>query len=330
MQTAGYVIFIVVGLQGILLATFLYTKGSFRYRILAFICFIIAIDSISHLEWMNSIIHLLNHGNLFALGPFLFVFYRSLKRDSWKGSIGYHLVPFVFLKMLLLVIEITGFIVSQGWALFMSFFMAAYNIFYNVLLIYFLHRDSASGKAEKRLLYISYIFLAGWLAALGARFFDLYNNPLGNFLWKGAYGIAGVLVYYLTLSFLQSPRVFGSSTYAYRANKDLEKSLISLLEDEKMYLDPHLKREDLASRLGISTHELSFILNKKLDVKFNDLVNSYRIKECLLKMTASELKTKTISSIGLECGFGSKATFQRAFKKHTNFSPSEYLKKSLK
>ena len=330
MQTAGFVIFIIVGLQGILLAIFLFTKDSFRHRILASICFIIAIDSINHLEWIQSYSHLLNHGNLIALGPLLFVLYRSLKRDSWKDAIGYHLVLFVFLKIMLLVIELTGLIVSRQWALFMSFFMATYNIFYNILLIYFLYRDSTSGKAEKRLLFISYIFLVGWLAALGARFFDLFDNPGGSLLWNAVYGIAGVLVYYLTLSFLQSPRVF-NSTYAYWGNKDLGISLINLLENEKLYLNPEVKRDDLASRLGISAHELSFILNKKMGMAFNDLVNSYRIKECIKKMSASELETKTISSIGLGCGFGSKATFQRAFKKHTSVSPSEYLKKrSLK
>ena len=35
-------------------------------------------------------------------------------------------------------------------------------------------------------------------------------------------------------------------------------------------------------------------------------------------------KVTTLEAIGYECGFGSKSSFNKSFKKHTNFTPSEY------
>ena len=44
-----------------------------------------------------------------------------------------------------------------------------------------------------------------------------------------------------------------------------------------------------------------------------------------------EDKHKQLSLLGIaqECGFNSKATFNRVFKKLTNYSPTEYLKSQL-
>ena len=39
-----------------------------------------------------------------------------------------------------------------------------------------------------------------------------------------------------------------------------------------------------------------------------------------------ELKTSTLLGIAFDCGFNSKATFNRAFKKSTDLSPKDYLK----
>ncbi len=329
METAGVVIFSIVGLQGLLLAAFLMTRGTFQYQTLATICFILAIDSLSHLNWLSNYVHLLNHGNLIALGPLLFVLYRSLGSDTPEKFLRLHIAPFILLKLILLWIELSGFEVARQWSVGMSFFMAGYNVTYNLILIYYLLQNKATSQVKSKLLLIALIFLLGWLIALSARFFDLYVDVGGGILWKSAYGMAGIFVYYLTFSFLKTPKVFGNSSYAYQKNEGLEKALTEVLEKEKLYLNPEMKRDDLAVKLGISNHELSFVLSNNLGIQFNDLINRYRIEEFVKRMNTTELETKTISSLGLECGFGSKATFQRAFKKHTGVSPSEYLKKGV-
>ncbi|MDN5201692.1 helix-turn-helix domain-containing protein [Fulvivirgaceae bacterium BMA10] len=322
-------IFIIIALQGAFLTSFLLLKRSNKHYLLSIIIAIIAIDSISHIDSIKPYTALLNHGNLFALGPLLFVFYQLLQSERWQKWLYYHLLPVLVLKIVLIVFDIWDFSVSYEWATFMSFLMAGYNIAYSIALIANLNGKKDPGQAEKRLLYLGYIFLLGWVAALAARVLDLFNDQSGDIFWKLAYGVAGMLIYYLILSFMQIPRIFNSSTYLYRKDKNLESGIISLLKTEKLYLNPDLKREDLANKLGVDSHELSFILNKKLNITFNDLVNRYRVEDCIRRLKNLESKKKTILSIGLECGFGSKATFQRAFKKHTGYAPAAYLKKEV-
>ena len=61
---------------------------------------------------------------------------------------------------------------------------------------------------------------------------------------------------------------------------------------------------------------------------FNDFVNAYRVEA--FKAMLKENKHEQLSLLGIaqECGFNSKATFNRVFKKLTNTSPTEYLKSS--
>ena len=100
----------------------------------------------------------------------------------------------------------------------------------------------------------------------------------------------------------------------------------TLMEIEKPYLDPELNLIDLAKRANMSRSQLSETINLGFNKNFNDFVNMYRI-EAFKKMIAAE-KHEQLSLLGIafECGFNSKATFNRVFKKLTQSSPTEFLK----
>lgn len=96
------------------------------------------------------------------------------------------------------------------------------------------------------------------------------------------------------------------------------------MEKDKLYLDPQLSLESLASKMDISRSYLSEIINKNLQKNFTDFVNYYRVEY------AKELLTNTrdkMDVISLQCGFGSRQTFYIVFKKSENMTPAEYRKK---
>ena len=103
----------------------------------------------------------------------------------------------------------------------------------------------------------------------------------------------------------------------------------SLMEDSKAYLNPELNLSDLAEEANMSRAQLSEIVNSGFGKNFNDFVNGYRVEA--FKAMLKENKHQQLSLLGIaqECGFNSKATFNRVFKKLTNYSPTEYLKSSL-
>ncbi len=102
--------------------------------------------------------------------------------------------------------------------------------------------------------------------------------------------------------------------------------LLQSMETEKPYLNSELKLPDLAGQLSLSTNQLSQVLNQNLKVNFFDFVNQYRVKEVQQKLLDPEFNHLTNLAIAYEAGFSSKASFHRAFKKHTGKTPSQYVK----
>lgn len=102
--------------------------------------------------------------------------------------------------------------------------------------------------------------------------------------------------------------------------------LLTLVEDEQIFLDPKLKISQVAERLGCRESELSRFLNAELSTNFTSFINTYRVKAVKRAMEEGELKRYTITAIGLRCGYNSKMTFFRAFKAIEGTTPLEYAK----
>ncbi|MFT5890843.1 MAG: AraC-like DNA-binding protein [Dokdonia sp.] len=96
-------------------------------------------------------------------------------------------------------------------------------------------------------------------------------------------------------------------------------------ELEKPYLDPDLNLSTLSRKLKMSRSQLSEVINEGFGKNFNDFVNSYRVEA--VKQMLQDGKQKQLSLLGIayECGFNSKATFNRVFKKIAHTSPTEFL-----
>lgn len=95
---------------------------------------------------------------------------------------------------------------------------------------------------------------------------------------------------------------------------------------ERPYLDPELNLITLSQKLQLSRAELSETINSGLGKNFNDFVNGYRVDAVKQMLAEGKQEQLSLLGIALECGFNSKATFNRVFKKLAKISPTEYLK----
>jgi AraC-like DNA-binding protein len=102
----------------------------------------------------------------------------------------------------------------------------------------------------------------------------------------------------------------------------------SLVEEEKLYEEPELTLSSLAKKMSTNTSVLSRVINQGFNASFNDFINEYRINAVKEKLQSGEQKTQTLLGIAYDCGFNSKATFNRAFKKTTGLSPKEWLQEN--
>ncbi len=102
-------------------------------------------------------------------------------------------------------------------------------------------------------------------------------------------------------------------------------NLNALMENEKLYLQENINLKNLRSRLKITSHQLSRILNEYLQVNFRTYINSYRIKEAIALLESSH--ELGILEISIAARFNSKSSFYTAFQKETGCLPAEYRKK---
>ncbi|WP_317164665.1 helix-turn-helix domain-containing protein [Spongiivirga citrea] len=103
--------------------------------------------------------------------------------------------------------------------------------------------------------------------------------------------------------------------------------LLSLINDQNHYQNPRLTLSQVAKELQTNTKVISSVVNTGFEMNFNDFVNHYRIEAVKEKLARGEHQTTTLLGIAFDCGFNSKATFNRAFKKSTSLSPKDYIEK---
>ncbi len=105
----------------------------------------------------------------------------------------------------------------------------------------------------------------------------------------------------------------------------LKEIVSEYMEEEKVFLNPDLTLAELSKELSIPTNQLSKVINAGFGKNFNDFVNGYRVEEVKNALSDPSFSHFSILGIAFECGFNSKATFNRVFKKVTGHSPTEYV-----
>ena len=108
--------------------------------------------------------------------------------------------------------------------------------------------------------------------------------------------------------------------------KELHKKLVAYVEREKPYINPDLKMGDLASALDTSSHSLSYLLNQYLNQSYYDFINEYRVTQFKKMVADSQYSRYTLTALAELCGFSSRASFFRSFKKSTGVTPNEYIR----
>ncbi len=94
------------------------------------------------------------------------------------------------------------------------------------------------------------------------------------------------------------------------------------VEAEGWWREEGLTLSEVASRLATSERTLSRALSEATGCNFNAFVNGFRVEAVMRAITAG---TKDdLLSLALDCGFSSKASFNRAFLRHTGMTPSRW------
>ena len=106
----------------------------------------------------------------------------------------------------------------------------------------------------------------------------------------------------------------------------IHERLLQYMDKEKPFTNPDLTLTELAKGLDVHPNYLSQVINSLEQKSFYDLINERRVEEFIKLTEEPQTQQYTLLSIAYDCGFNSKASFNRNFKKYTGLTPSEYLK----
>ena len=106
------------------------------------------------------------------------------------------------------------------------------------------------------------------------------------------------------------------------------KKLMDFIETEKPYLDAQLSLGSLAEKLQLHPNKLSWLINEKTRVNFNEFINQFRLSH--FKEIALDTKKTHLTILGLayESGFNSKSVFNSYFKKTVGKTPKDWVKEN--
>lgn len=211
-------------------------------------------------------------------------------------------------------------------------------IFYNLLMINSLLRIEKDKRLQNLagislavdiswLRFIVYGYAVGSLGGIAIFVSGLMNNPATptiNLLSITYFFLFFFAIFYNTITHkLNNDEVKPKPGLI--ANPDMQllmNRIEELVAEKKMYLEPELTLQQIASALDEKERNISQAINTIQQRNLNDYINSLRIEHACQLLLAN--KEKPVFEVMYESGFNTKGTFNSAFKKTIGKTPTQY------
>lgn len=118
---------------------------------------------------------------------------------------------------------------------------------------------------------------------------------------------------------------YGKSGLSDAMATQLHQSLNALMHTQKLYTQSELTLAELSNHLQVHPNHLSQVINEQEGLNFYDYINTLRVEEFKSRLQQFDHEKFTLLALAFECGFNSKSTFNKYFRKVTNMTPTEYL-----
>ena len=214
-----------------------------------------------------------------------------------------------------------------------------FKLLYNFRKSYFENYSNNEISIYKWLFQLTIVLSLEQLTALLKNVSDFLNT---NRIYEISVILVGLIVLVITswyvIKALKYPEIFIGIPSSLQKTKSIEtiriieknahifSQLEKYMENNEPFLDSNLTLEKLALSFNIKPKELSVLINHKKGSHFFDFINEYRIKKAQKILSDPKKNDKTILEVLYEVGFNSKSSFNTAFKKYTDLTPTEFKK----
>ncbi|MBA4744790.1 MAG: AraC family transcriptional regulator [Muricauda sp.] len=300
--------------------------------------------------------YLMSTWSSFLYGPLLFLYFKRVsKSTNLKKNDLWHFLPTLVLTVYL-IFTVYGFSGSEkvnqmlqrlqeglnpgdSTKLLLMVVLKATSLGVYAFFVHLILANNKMGLSKKTrtwqkniyFIHVSYVMvyiIYGIYINIGVNSGVFYHAPIV---------LMSTMVLYVGYAANVQPDVF-SGLYAYTnrlfpkyvksgltdsLSQELKKNLTDLFLKDKLYRKNDINLDMVAEKLDTTRHNASQLINEHFNMSFREFVNSYRIQE------AKELLEKenelNIIDIAYEVGYNNKVSFNKAFKKDTHLTPSEYL-----
>lgn len=108
------------------------------------------------------------------------------------------------------------------------------------------------------------------------------------------------------------------------SSRNLAQELQKKFQEEKLYLQPNLKTEDVLNELNINYQELNQVLKNNFNTNFYGFVNKFRIQAAIEIMGTTEFQDRNIDEIPSIVGFNNRQSFYKVFQRETGVTPGKF------
>ncbi len=259
-----------------------------------------------------------------AAGPMLLLYTRSLgKHFEWRQMLGLHFIPAVAILSFSPYLSLDNFWYKGGYTVLL-FYTLIYICWYWLDFKKHVKQEGWNKSKGVAILLTAFTFLL--LAYFGNYILRINSYILGPTVYS-------FLIFLMTFLAIRNNSLFTRIKQKYK-NLNLSEGksserlqrILAVFEQREEHLKPDFSLQRLSGIAKVPGHEISFILNEHLKINFTALTNAYRIAAAEKQLKDPSRSHLSIAGIAYDCGFNSLSSFNTAFKKRNNVTPSDFRK----
>ncbi len=263
-------------------------------------------------------------GILYLVAPAFYLFSKPLLKaeDSFQAWQLLHFMPVLL-----------AFIFPYQTAFLFAFSIGGVYLLWLAKSIYALRKQRSRFQIELIILLI--VFIIAVLVLLMGLSQAIVGKQSFFILYAIAIGLAFFLV---NIALAYAPQIThqvseaAQETYARSTlgSVDCDKALQqldTLMQEDRLYRENNLDLHTLASELGLTSHQLSELMNTRLGKSFSRYIREQRVEAA--RHLLEEESDSSVLSIGLSVGFTSQSNFYDAFRDIVGATPAKYRKSRI-
>ncbi len=272
-------------------------------------------------------------------GPAIYFYVkRSHSNQIKKMTLLLHSIPFLFyfgftcFLLTMSGLERLDYVQQHFSSIIMPLncFKAFHVTIYGVMMVVFIQQNSFSWTDKKRKYIFTIITIYTITAVFQAYltlFAERYEYFIAYFLLASTLVVFVAYVLYFEPVLLQTiqKKYFGSSLNKIDKLRIVQK-INQFVSSTENITQSSISLDHFCKQIGEKKHHISQTLSEEFKTSFNDLINKNRIEYA--KKILRDQEDLKILAVAIESGFRNKTTFNRAFSKFTDCTPSEFRKKT--